>query len=191
VVRADGGPFAGAKVALLKFKESELNAFVLTDASGSYSFSAVQHVSFSGALVSVSKPDYFTETRYIFMAGDQTFDVDLERAVHISLGRAVRTPVGAARCASLGYGGGVGALCRRFAVTASASGTLEAAISSAPSAEFDITVMNPDGTIGVYGSSSSPMRVTLGVTAGATYQIDVVHIWPHTREFELLATVRD
>jgi hypothetical protein len=52
-------------------------------------------------------------------------------------------------------------------------------------------VGSTDGTIGIYGASSfSPLKVTLAVAAGLTYQIDVVHIAPATREFELTTTVR-
>ena len=35
------------------------------------------------------------------------------------------------------------------------------------------------------------MNVGLHVTAGATYQVDVVAIRPHTREFDLLVTMRN
>lgn len=56
---------------------------------------------------------------------------------------------------------------------------------------FDITVLRPDRTIGIYhGSSSSPLRVTLPVTEGLTYQIDVVHVDGGTREFELTTALQ-
>ena len=87
------------------------------------------------------------------------------------------------------HGGMGGAICRRFALPLDASGTLEVAVSSSPALDFDLTVLRPDRTIGIYASASSPVRVTLPVAAG-TYQIDVVHINPATREFDLTTTLR-
>lgn len=147
-------------------------------------------MSFSGALVSVSKADYFTDTKYILMSQDRQLDFDLEGAVDIAVGQVISSQVGEARCASMGYGGMGGAVCRRFALPLHASGTLEVTVSSSPSSPFDITVLRPDGTIGVYVSSFSPLKVMLPVAAGLTYQIDVVHINPATREFELTTTLR-
>ena len=68
VVRASGIPMAGARVGLVKIPEQivpsggpdELIASTATDAAGWYSFAKVENVSFSGALVAVSKPGYFT-----------------------------------------------------------------------------------------------------------------------------------
>lgn len=190
VVRAGGVPVAGVKVALLKFEESALTASVLTDERGAYRFTSVAPVTSSGALVSVSKPDYFTDTRYVDISQDQRVDFDLERAVHISVGHVIQSQVGEARCASLGYGHPPGALCRRFALVPPSSGPLEVTVSSTPSPPFDISVLNPDGTIGANVSGSSPVRVRLQVAAGSTYQIDVVHISPLTRDFELLTTLQ-
>ena len=199
VVRAAGVPVAGAKVGLIKIGPQtpvspgpeELIAFGVTDGSGSYSFPSVENVSFSGALVSVSKPDYFTDTKYILMSQDRQLDFDLEPAVNISVGQVISGQVGEARCASFGYGGGVGAACRRFAVPVHASGTLEVSLSSSPALPFDVSVLRPDGTIGINGAFPlSPLKVTLTVEDGLTYQIDVVHINPATREFELTTTLR-
>jgi len=190
VVRAGGVPVAGVKVALLKFEESALTASVLTDESGAYRFTSVAPVTSSGALVSVSKPDYFTDTRYIAMSQDQRVDFDLERAVHISVGQVIQSQVGEARCASLGYGHPPGALCRRFALVAPSSGSLEVTVSSTPSPPFDISVLNPDGTIGANVPGYSPVRVRLQVAAGSTYQVDVVHISLQTRDFELFTTLQ-
>ena len=197
VVRVAGVPMAGAKVGLVKLGSpvslkgpEELIDSMVTDGGGSYSFPSVGNVSFSGALVSVSKVDYFTDTKYILMSQDRQLDFDLEQAVNISVGQVILSQIGEARCASAGYGGGGGATCRRFAVPLHASGTLEVTVSSSPASEFDITVLRPDGTIGIYASSLSPVKVTLTVAAGLTYQIDVVHINPATREFELTTTLR-
>jgi hypothetical protein len=199
VVRVAGVPMAGAKVGLVKLgiqsPESpgpeELIGSRVTDGDGSYSFPSVENVSFSGALVSVFKADYFTDTKYILMSQDRQLDFDLEQAVNISVGQVILSQIGEARCASTGYGGMGGAVCRRFALPLHASGTLEIAVSSSPPSPFDITVLRPDGTIGIYaGSSLSPLKATLAVAAGSTYQIDVVHINQVAREFELTTTLR-
>ena len=122
---------------------------------------------------------------------DETPSVTLERAVDISVGQVMLSQVGEARCASFGYGGMGGAVCRRFALPLHASGTLEVTVSSSPASPFDITVLRPDGRIGINASSSfSPLKVTPMVAAGLTYQIDVVKINTATREFELTTTLR-
>lgn len=199
VVKVAGVPLTGARVGLVKLGivapvsagPEELIASVVTDGDGSYRFPSVENVSFSGALVSVSRAGYFTDTKYILMSQDRQLDFDLERAIDIAVGQVVPSQVGEARCASAGYGGGGGATCRRFAVPLQASGTLEVTVSSSPASPFDLTILRPDGTIGMYvASSSSPLKATLPVTAGLTYQIDVVHINPATREFGLTTTLR-
>ena len=192
VVRAAGAPVPGATVALLTSGATalgELIASTPTDGGGSYSLPEVRNVSFSGALVSVSKPGYLTATRYVQMTRDETSDFELDRASHISLGQQLRSQPDEARCASLGYGGSGGALCKRFALTVPASGTLEVTVSSRAQSPFDATVLRPDGTIGVYGAASSvPFQLTLPVVAGSTYQIDVVPI--REREFDLTTALR-
>jgi len=193
IVRAAGAPAAGATVALLTFESGDLIVSTATDGNGAYRLPEVQNVSpFSGALVSVSRPEYFTETKYIPMNQDQKFDFELERAETISAGEVIHSAVGvAARCASLGYGGGGGSICRRFVLTVPAAGTLEITVSSTPASPFDGTVLKPDGSIGAYAATSlSPLRLAHQVTAGRTYQIDVVHISPATRDFVLNTTMR-
>ena len=92
---------------------------------------------------------------------------------------------------AVGTGGLGGALCRRFALPIRTSGMLDVTVASNPASPFDINVLRSDGTIGAYNSSSvSPVGVTLPVTAGLTYQIDVVHVYPATREFELMTAIR-
>jgi len=190
VVTASGLPLTGATVALLDFDKGLLIASTHTDGSGSYRLSEVKNVSsFSGALVSVSKPDYFTETRYVWMAGDGQSNFALARAVQVSLGEPARSRSVDARCASLGYGGNSGSVCERFVVTVPASGALEVTVSSRPIWPFDGTILNPDGTIGVYGTSTSmPLRLTLPVAAGFAYQIDVVPFG--ASEFEVTTALR-
>jgi hypothetical protein len=123
---------------------------------------------------------------------ESELDFDLEEAADISVGQVILSQIGEApRCSSMGYGGMGGAICRRFALPLDASGTLEVTVSSSPaSSPFDITVLRPDGTIGIYVTSLSPLKATLEVSAGLTYQIDVVHINPTTREFELKTVLR-
>ena len=190
VVTAAGLPVAGATVALLTFDAGALIKSTLTDGNGSYSLSEVRNVSsFSGPLVSVSKPDYFTATRYVPMARDETADFDLQRASHISVGEKIQGRPGDERCASLGYGGSGGTPCQRFALTTPVSGTLEVTVFSTPASTFngDVTVLRPDGVIGIYASPPGwPLRLTFPVAAGLTYQIDVVHRGPPgARDFEL------
>jgi hypothetical protein len=181
----------GPQTPVNSYGPEEFIASTDTDQNGFYNFAKVENVSFSGALVSVSKSGYFTDTKYIQMSADRSLDFGLERALAlVSVGQVVTSEVGEARCASFGYGGGGGALCRRFALPIHAPGTLAVAIVSNPPAPFDVSVIRPDGTIGVYGSSSiSPLTVGLTVARG-TYQIDVIHVYPVTRSFELQTTLR-
>lgn len=191
VVRVAGIPTSGAKVALLTFETGAEITATLTDTNGSYSLSEVRNVSpFSGALVSVSKAAHFTETRYIPVFGEQRFDFELERADWaVTVGEAVQAAVvTSARCASLGYGGRGGAACQRFVITTPTPGVLEILVSSSnPAATFDITLLKPDGSIAGY-VALLPLRA--GVEAGLTYQIDVVHVDPSTREFVLRTAMR-
>ena len=204
VVRVAGVPVAGAKVGLVKFGTpapdagpfvwvggEEMIAAMVTDGRGSYDFPTVASVSFSGALVSASLPGYFTDTKYVPMSENRKLDFDLEPAAYISVGEVVQAQIGQSRCASFGYGGMGGALCRRFALTVLASGTLEVSVSTAPIQPVDFSVLRPDGTIAVYNaSSSSPVRVSLPVATGLTYQIDVVHASAAARTFDLTTTLR-
>lgn len=198
VVKAAGVFVEGATVGLVKLGPQipvspgpeDLIAAQITRENGSYAFPSVENVSFSGALVSVVKHGYFTETKYILMSEDRQVDFALEPAAFIPLGQVVRSPVGDARCASFGYGGMGGAVCRRLAVAIPSFGTLEVLVRAGSPVPFDVTILRPNGSVGIYGSSNSPMMLTLTVAAGLTYQVDVVAISPSTREFELTATLR-
>ena len=180
----------GAKVSLVKFDLNGLLASMTTGENGLYTFASAEHVSFSGALVSVVLPGYFTETRYILMGQHRTLDFVLERAEAIPFGQTVRRQVGGeARCASLGYGGMGGAFCRRLALTVPASGALAVSLASIPRSPVDITILRPDGTIGVYASTNTvPLTVAIAVEAGSTYQIDAISPDQVAREFELTTT---
>jgi hypothetical protein len=135
-------------------------------------------------------PGYFTDTKYILLTGPGQLDFDLIEAAPIPLGQTVRSPVGDARCASLGYGGMGGALCRRLAVAVPASGTLVVTLSATPGVPFDISILTPLGAIAAYRSSVVPIEVSAPVEAGLTYQVDVVAISSSIREFELSTTLR-
>jgi hypothetical protein len=142
VVRVAGVPTAGATVALLA--DRQIIASVVTDRSGAYGFPEVSNFSFSGALVGASMPRYFTDTKYVLMTGPRQLDFELIEAEQIPFGQMVSRPVGDARCASLGYGGMGGALCRRLAVTVPASGTLVVMLSATPTRDF--RYLHPDPT---------------------------------------------
>ena len=187
-VTAEGRPVAGAGVAHLNLGNGALTSSTLTDTNGSYRLSGVSQA--SEWLVSVSKTDYFTSTRYVQMLRDETTsDFALERASFISVSDQIQSRPDGARCASLGYGGNGGENCRRFALSVPASGTLEVIVSSSPTSPFDGTILKPDGTIGTYGAvARTPLRLTLDVVAGLTYQIDVVPIG--APDFALTAAVR-
>jgi hypothetical protein len=129
-------------------------------------------------------------TDFILMPGPGQLDFDLIEAAQILFGQMVSSPVGDARCASLGYGGMGGARCRRLAVTAPASGTLIVRQSATPGGPFDISILTPLGAIAAYQSSSSPIELTASVEAVLTYQVDVVAISSSIREFELSTTLR-
>lgn len=194
VVRIDGVPVGGATVGLVKLGPQstlsagpeELSASQITDASGSYQFPSVENVSFSGALVSVTKADYFIDTKYILMSEARQLDFALQRAESIQVGQVVVSPAGNARCASLGYGGMGGALCRRFALPVHASGTLDVTLTSTPQQNFEVTVLRPNGTIGIYANTLGDPTFAVTVVAGGTYQVDVIA----TRTFQLTTAVR-
>ena len=112
-VSVGGIPVDGAIVGLVKLGgqspvspgPADLIASTVTERNSAYRFDRVENVSFSGALVSVSRPMFFTETKYVQMSEDRRLDFALERAVAIAVGEVVRCQVGDARCASGGYGG--------------------------------------------------------------------------------------
>jgi len=189
VVRVAGVPAAGATVALLADRQIIMS--VVTDRNGAYRFPEVSNFSFSGALVGASMRGYFTDTKYILMTGPSQLDFDVIEASQIPFGQTVESPVGDARCASLGYGGMGGALCRRLVVTVPASGTLVVTLTATPSGPFDISILNPLGAIAAYTASSRvPLELTASVEAGVTYQPDVVAISSSTHAFEISTTLR-
>jgi hypothetical protein len=187
VVRVSGVPSAGANVALLGDKQ--IIASVVTDPSGAYSFPEVSNFSFSGVLVGASRPGYFTDTKYVLMTGPRQLDFELVEAEQIAFGQMVSSPVGDARCASLGYGGMGGAACRRLAVTVPASGTLVVTLSAIPPTPFDISILAPSGAIAAYRAATTPIELTATVEAALTYQVDVVAFGGSDR-FQLLTMLR-
>ena len=190
IIRVDATPVAGAKVSLLT-DDGGVRESLVTDASGSYRFTAVEDVLFGGALVSVVRPGFFTETRYVPLGESQTSDFELARAEFIAVGETVQRSIGSARCASTGYGGRGGALCRRLVLTAPASGTLLVTLTASPEQPFDLSVLRSDGAIGAYiAAPRLPLQITTGVDVGSVYQIDVVPIDPRTTAFQLTASLR-
>jgi hypothetical protein len=190
VIRVDATPVAAAKVSLLT-SDGGVRESLVTDASGSYRFTAVEDVLYAGALVSVARPGFFTETRYVPLGESQTSDFELARAEFITVGETVQRSIGSARCASTGYGGRGGALCRRLVLTAPASGALFVTLTASPEQPFDLSVLQSDGAIGAYiAAPRLPLQITTGVDAGSVYQIDVVAIGGATRDFELTTRMR-
>jgi hypothetical protein len=189
VVRAAGVPAAGVTVALLADRQVIMS--VVTDRNGAYRFPEVSNFSFSGALVGASMPGYFTDTKYILMTGPRQLDFDVIEAERIPFGQTVDSSVGDARCASLGYGGMGGALCRRLAVTVPASGRLVVTLTATPGGPFDISILGPLGAIAAYtASSGAPVELTASVEAGLTYQVDVVDIGGSAGAFEISTRLR-
>ena len=189
VVRAAAVPAAAATVALVA--DRQIITSVVTDRNGAYRFPEVSNFSFSGALVGASMPGYFTDTKYILMTGPRQLDFDLIEAAQIPFGQTVASPVGDARCASLGYGGMGGAVCRRLVVTVPASGTLVVTLTATPSGPYDISILSPLGAIAAYSSASGvPLELTASVEAGLTYQVDVVAVSNSVHEFEISTTLR-
>jgi hypothetical protein len=174
----------GALVSVLRDNGTAIDT-TLTEEAGQYHFPAVVNSDASGALVSVAREGYLIETAYVLVPqAERVFD--LEPAEHIQVGQVVRSAVLDDRCASFGYGGGNGSLCRRFAMMPEASGTLQITASGGtPGTTFDLAVLNQQGTITGYSSRS---ELSLPVNAGLTYQIDVVPIG--SREFALTTSLR-
>ena len=188
VVRAAGNvPVVGARVVALDDNQGqELTASsTTTDRNGYYSISGLTTSSIgNGPLVSASKPGYFADIKWSALTLDKQLNFELSPAMpQISLGETIQGRIGDALCASLGYGGGPGAPCERFALKVPSSGTLEVAFSSSEpmSNFFDVDVVKPDGTIGVYGAVTWGVRIP--VEAGLIYTIRVAS--GPAREFEL------
>lgn len=189
VVRAAGNvAVVGARVIVLDDNSGQevSTSSATTDRNGYYSISGLTTSSFgSGPLVSASKPGYFADIKWSALGQDKQVDFELSPPIpQISLGETIAGRIGDAVCASLGYGGGDGAPCQRFALNVPSSGTLEVVFSGSVVNFFDVDVVKPDGTIGIYSAAtSSPWRVRIPVEAGLTYTIRVAS--GPAREFDL------
>jgi hypothetical protein len=188
VVRTSAGiPVAGARVVVLG-QTGSISA--TTDGSGNYSVSGVE-ASFDrmSPLLSASSAGYFTDVEfadssYLPIVKDTKLDFRLAALTRISLGDVIqgRASIGDRVCSHWGYGSSA---CQRFAVTAPVSGILAVDISAALF-NFDVDIVAPDGTFALYdGSWRSPLRRTIGVEAGLTYEIRVIGGWEPARTFEL------
>ena len=201
VTGAANVPIDGARVVVLAvgwYGGTTTEASAVTDGDGVYSMPAVKAYAGGDAvgwlLVGASKPGYFADFKWwLDFPKDSDLDLRLEPlTVSIALGEAIRGEIGERECAGLGYGGWYGqrSPCRRYAITVPASGTLDMTF-SAPLFNFDVDVVNPDGSFAVYASSSiSPLRARMPVQAGLTYEIRVAGGWSPAREFEFIAVLR-
>jgi hypothetical protein len=194
VVRTTGNvPVSGAKVVVLG---QELSASATTDGNGYYSISGVKASPLEGMspLLSASTAGYFTDVEFANrsygpISNDTQVDFTLAPLVRISLGEVISgtAPLGDPVCSHWGYGAGA---CQRFAVTVPATGTLDVTL-SASVFNFDLDIVGPDGTFAVYsGIWASPLRVTVRVEAGSTYEIRVIGGWNPARDFELTTALR-
>lgn len=172
VVRADDGPVAGAKVAVL---EQQPPSAVTTSENGSYSLSVGHAETYRvGVLVSASKPGYFSDIRFI---SGSALDFRLQPLEYIALGQVVRGTGRTAECSHWGYGSWP---CHRFALTAPASGTL-VVTASAPYVNFDIDVVGPNGEFVAYSPSTtgnSSVQAMARLEATRTYEIRIVTSMP-------------
>jgi hypothetical protein len=203
VADAAGRPVAGASVAVQEvglYGDFIVQSSVSTNGAGTYSIPNVQAFNrgIGWLLVGASKQGYFADFKWwLNFPADEDLNLRLDPWVHITPGATVRGRIGDAFCAGLGYGGLVGAMtdrmgrppCQRFAVTIPRSGTLEASI-SASVYEFDVDIVNPDGTFAAYIGypyRTGPPRITASVNAGSVYEIRLAGA---PTDFELTTTLR-
>jgi tetratricopeptide (TPR) repeat protein len=205
VVTGPGGvAVPGAKVAALglRFNPDFIVSFptavsVITDPAGHYSISGVRT-----QVLQVYKDGYFTTGRVITRITEDTrIDFLLDPWEFISLGDPVRATIqpGDTTC------GDADELCHRFALTAPSDGMLEVVLDSASVGTFrplpqqqsdalrnwDLHLETPEGD--AYGpplGAAFPLRVTIPVHRGATYQIRVLSFADRAREFELRTQLR-
>jgi hypothetical protein len=175
-VSADAAPVPGARV--LVFSDSAVNpSRTITDEQGLYSFEDVGPVACppACALVSASRPGYFTDVKYAETARNGRLDFELDPLVYVSVGEVVNGYTGDAsdaRCEGSGYGSSP---CQRFAVVPPSSGGLE--ITSPGPFQFDFDIVKPDGTFATYTSGTAGSFSTrINVTGGSTYELRVVYI---------------
>lgn len=205
VVTGTGGvPVPGAKVAELEVRlgpdfnvSFPTDVSVVTDATGHYSISGVRT-----QVLQVFKDGYFTTGQVITtITQDTQIDFSLDPWDYISLGDPVRRMIQPGDFAC----GNPDELCQKFALRVPSDGTLEVVLDSPASGTFspltrqqydavrnwDVYVETPEGE--AYGppvGATFPLRVTLLVQRGATYQITVLSTPDRAREFELRTQLR-
>ena len=77
--------------------------------------------------------------------------------------------------------------CQRFALTLTASGTLEASVSTTDPRRMDLWIEAPNGDI--YSPRVGVLQVAMPAVAGFTYQIRVLSL-DKPRDFELTTRLR-
>lgn len=205
VVTGPGGvPVPGAKVAELEVRlgpdfnvSFPTDVSVVTDATGHYSISGVRT-----QVLQVFKDGYFTTGKVITtITQDTQIDFSLDPWDYISLGDPVRRMIQPGDFAC----GNPDELCQKFALRVPSDGTLEVVLDSPASGTFsplprqqydavrnwDLYVETPEGE--AYGppvGATFPLRVTLLVQRGETYQITVLSTPDRAREFELRTQLR-
>ena len=185
-------PVDGVRVVVL----GQAEAGATTAADGSYSISGVQGspVELMSPLMSASKSGFFTDVEfanvnYEPITADTRLDFRLAPLVSIAPGETIHghSPSDNLDCSHWGYGTGP---CQRFALAMPAGGILEVTLSGTPF-NFDLDVVGPHGDFEIYSAIwVSPMRVTIPVHAGSTYEIRVIGGWEPPREFELTTTLK-
>ena len=204
VVTGPGGvPLAGVRVAELQvdMRPDRIVAYptevsVTTDAAGHYSITDVRTQA-----LEVYKAGYFSTRKVITtITQDTQVDLSMDPWEFISLGEVVRRTIkpGDTTC------GDPDELCHRFALSVPSDGTLEVVLDSSSPGTFspltlqtdalrnwDLHVETPQGD--AYGpplGTNFPMRLSIPVQRGATYQIRVLSYADRAREFELRTQLR-
>lgn len=188
VVTAAGVPVAGAVIEITGGLGAK------SSISGGNGFYSIQDV--SGSLeVRAAKDGYFSDSQWVYMAGDTQLDFRLQRAVGITVGEVVRgrvtreDPVCFPQWDSQ-------APCQRFLLTAPGDGTLDFVLTWAEPDDgvdrLDLVIVSPGGAwvAGVIGTSEE--RVSLRVTGGLTYEVRIIfdrRSWD-AQDFELTTALR-
>lgn len=150
-----------------------------SDANGSYSASVTPLSTHATMILRASKPGYFSSTQGVRIAAEMQADFVLTRWIHIQLGHVIdgRTKIGDTSCT-------IQEPCQRFALVVPGNGTFVASVTSPTRQGVDLWVETPAGEI--YSPRlQAPLRITIPVTAGSTYQVYVLTPADRPHEFEL------
>jgi len=204
IVTGPGGvPLAGVRVAELqvdmrpdRIVAHPTEVSVTTDVAGHYRITDVRT-----QVLEVYKAGYFSTGKVITtITQDTRVDLSMDPWEFIALGEVVRRTIkpGDTTC------GDPDELCHRFALSVPSDGTLEVVLdSSSPGTlrplplpadaprNWDLHVETPQGD--AYGpplGAAFPLRVTIRVTRGGTYQVRVLSYAGRAREFELRTQLR-